>query len=233
MGKIKRQPTIADAGGIEIGKIIFVAFGDSLTVGYQSPTIGYDWPEAAPYTKFLKDMTVRLIEDLSMVGFKVVFHNKGIVGELTQDMLDRFNRDVVDLQPDCTIILGGSNDVGLGVPLQNIMANLIEMYNEALGHQIKPIACTLPSVLGFDEGIPDRIELNGSIKMYCLKNDIVCVDLFAATSDSKTKRLKKELSNDGLHLNGKGYEVVAETIFENAVRKIIMEAKHSPFYKES
>jgi acyl-CoA thioesterase-1 len=202
--------------------LVFVAFGDSLTVGYQSPTLGDELPRPTPYTEFLKER-VRKMPNLGNAGAcRAEFLNRGIVGELTEDMLDRFDLDVVKAEPDFVIILGGSNDLGWGVEPQHVAGNLIEMYGEAVRHGILPIACTVPSILGFDEGIPPRLVLNQLIKNYSVGHDQVCVDLFTATCDSTTGRLREECSGDGLHMNTRGYETMAEVIFSEAVRDIVL-----------
>ncbi len=202
--------------------LVFVAFGDSLTVGYRSPSLGDEFPKPTPYTEFLKER-IEKMPDLDTAGApRVEFLNRGVVGELTQDMLGRFGRDVVEVEPDFVIVLGGANDLGWGVEPQRVAGNLVEMYREAVRHRIRPIACTVPSILGFDEGIPPRLVLNRLIKEYSAEHSQVCVDLFTATCDS-TGRMKKECSNDGLHMNARGYETMAEVIFFEAVQGIISE----------
>jgi lysophospholipase L1-like esterase len=178
-------------------------------------------PRSTPYTEFLKER-IKKLSDLDTAGApRVEFLNRGIVGELTEDMLNRFDRDVVKVEPDFVIILGGSNDLGLGIEPQSVAENLMEMYREAVCHGIQPIACTVPSVLGFDEGIPPRLVLNRLIKEYSVEHTHVCVDIFTATCDSSTGRLREECSNDGLHLNTRGYETMAEAIFSRTVRDIV------------
>jgi lysophospholipase L1-like esterase len=202
-------------------RLVFVAFGDSLTVGYQSSSLGDELPLITPYTEFLKKR-IETMPDLDTAGApRVEVFNRGVVGELTEDMLDRFDQDVVKVEPDFVIVLGGSNDLGWGVEPQPVAGNLAEMYREAVRHEIRPIACTVPSILGFDEGIPPRRVLNRLIKEYSAQHCQVCVDLFTATCDSTTGRLREEYSNDGLHLNTRGYEAMAEAIFSEAVRDII------------
>jgi lysophospholipase L1-like esterase len=201
-------------------RLVFVAFGDSLTVGYQSPTPEDEWPRSTPYTRFLKDKTEKMLAHRAAVSLRVEFVNRGIVGELTEDMVNRFGRDVIEPRPDVVIILGGSNDLGWGLEPQSVASNLIEMYGESLSHGIEPVTCTVPSVLGFDEGIPPRLQLNGLIKKHSAELGIVCVDLFSATCDS-TGRLRKEYSNDGLHLSPLGYEAMAEAMFSEAVSGVV------------
>ena len=178
-------------------------------------------PRPAPYTEFLKGRIEKMPDLDTADPPRVEFLNRGVVGELTEDMLGRFDRDVVKVEPDFVIILGGSNDLGWGVASQSVAWNLAEMYREAVRHGIRSIACTVPSVLGFDEGIPPRLVLNRLIKKYSAEHDQICVDLFTATCDSLTGRLREEYSNDGLHMNVRGYETIAEVIFSEAVRGIV------------
>jgi len=200
--------------------LVIVAFGDSLTVGYRSPTREDPEPVPAPYTSFLRRETEKLLGRDGASLLRVEFVNRGIVGELTEEMLDRFDRDVLGPRPDVVIILGGSNDLGWGVAPRVIAENLQQLVDGALESGIQPVTCTVPSVLGFDEGIRPRLELNGLIKEQSLDHGVVCVDLFAATSDS-AGRLRDEYSNDGLHLSALGYEAMAEAIFSGAVNGIV------------
>jgi len=198
---------------------LIVAFGDSLTVGYQSPTEDEELPQASPYTAVLSRRAEEMLRKRA-AGFKVEFLNRGVVGELTDDMVDRFSRDVLEPGPDAVIILGGSNDLGWGRDPSSVAENLASMYDEALKNGIQPVACTVPSVRGYDEGIQPRLVLNGLIERYCEALGIICVDLFSTTSD-KEGRLQEMFSNDGLHLSPQGYKAMGEAIFSEAVRGMI------------
>lgn len=201
-------------------KLVIEAFGDSLTVGYLSPTLGDEQPLPRPYTEFLSAKTKKMLIGRRAPSLRVEFLNRGVVGELTEDMLDRFDSDVVGPHPDVVIILGGSNDLGWGLEPPMVAANLGRMVDEALANGIQPVACTVPSVLGFDEGIQPRLWLNRLIKEQSSDRGIVCVDLFSATSDS-AGRLRMEYSGDGLHLSAAGYEAMAEAIFSGAIDELI------------
>jgi len=148
-----------------MAKKLIIAFGDSLTVGYQSPTDDEEFPQPVPYTTFLSKKVEELLRKRA-AGFRVEFLNEGIVGELTDDMVDRFGHDVVGPRPDAVIILGGSNDLGWGMEPSSVAENLGGMYDEALNNGIRPVACTVPSVRGYDEGIQPRLQLNRLIKKY-------------------------------------------------------------------
>lgn len=185
-------------------ELIIVAFGDSLTVGFQSPTITNPWYQETPYAQFLGEKITR--------PHRIIV--KGISGELTEEMVRRFKIDVVVNTPDYTVILGGSNDLGWGISPVTIKENLVAMYNNALIKGIKPIAVTVPSLRGFDALIPPRQHLNDMIKNESARLDIPCVDMFTASSESDTLRLAEQYSNDGLHLTTEGYKLLAGILYD-------------------
>lgn len=102
-----------------------------------------------------------------------------------------------------------------------IAHNLAVMYDAALSEAIGPVACTIPSILGFNQLIPPRLELNSMIRSESEKRSIPCVDLFAATADPQTNRLSEQYSADGLHLNGEGYQRIGQCIFDNWLRSLL------------
>ncbi len=210
--------------GVEVGRmskqLTFVALGDSLTVGFQSFNLDGSLPEIAPYTYFLDQIIADARKRFKSIP-EVRLVNRGVTGELTEDMLHRFERDVIAVKPSCVVILGGSNDLGVGLSPDGVFSNLKQMYTTALEYGIKPIACTVPSILGFDSLIPQRMKLNGLIKRHCSERKILCADTFKTTADPQTQRLLEVYSNDGLHLSTEGYKRLAETIFQEAVKKIL------------
>ena len=195
----------------------FVALGDSLTVGFIPSRIA-----TQPYSRFLKEMADDYLQDsIRLNTYKIRVINRGINGDLTSGMLLRFNQDVIALKPDHVIILGGTNDLGWGLPVDEVFSCIKKMYEKAVDNNVEPIICTVPSLLGWDDGIPPRLALNHLLQHFCREKNIICVDLFEATCDSVTKRLRLEYSSDGLHFNALGYRKIAETIFKEAVRRIL------------
>ena len=195
--------------------ITIIAFGDSLTFGYQSPTPENPSPPVTPYMDALKRRLEEALRGREK-PVRISILNRGVCGDLTRDMLLRFRGDVLEVEPDFTIVLGGANDIGWGVSPSEIFRNLREMYDAALNEEIGVVTCRVPSILGSDLLIPPRIELNTKIKEYSRERSLPCVNLFDATSDPKTKRLLPEYSNDGLHLSTEGYKRMGEEIFEAA-----------------
>lgn len=183
---------------------LIVCFGDSLTAGFQSPSP--DSPDVLdrPYGRYLEDR----------LRGRARVHVSGICGEVTADMVRRFERDVVSGRPAWAILLGGTNDLGWEDAPAEIMGRLTVMYEQAVIAAVRPVAVTVPSIRGFDNHIPRRIELNRLIAEYCAAQALPCVDLFAATAESGTGRLAERYSNDGLHLTTAGYELLAKLLYE-------------------
>lgn len=180
-----------------------VTLGDSLTAGFQSPSSENTIGKLTPYGYFLQDLLGENSEILI----------KGVNGELTSDMLRRIEYDVISLKPDYVIILGGTNDLGIGIEPLKAFEELRKMYERVKIFNIRPISITIPSIRGFDSLIPPRIILNRFIQDYCQSHQQPCVDLFMATAEPESMRLADIYSNDGLHLSTLGYQKISELLY--------------------
>ena len=146
--------------------------------------------------------------------------NRGIGGQTTPQMLVRFRQDVINLQPKVVLILAGTNDIaGNTGPMRNedIEGNLASMVELAKAHGIRVVLCSIMPVHNYTEKAKDFfaqrpqsriLAMNGWIKDYCAKNNIVYVDYFSAMVDDKGM-MKKDLADDGLHPNAAGYKIAA------------------------
>jgi lysophospholipase L1-like esterase len=194
-----------------------VCFGDSLTAGFQSPTADNPHGIETPYGRFLQELT----------GPAVRVSVSGICGELTGEMTRRFRLAVLAHEPTHVVILGGTNDLGSNALPEDIMCNLLKMYELAAAAGIKPVPVTVPSIrVGDDlrnneEGcrwfaahLDRRHQLNTLILRYAESKRLVAFDLFAATAEPETQQLAARYSNDGLHLTTAGYRLVAERLYQ-------------------
>jgi len=193
-----------------------VALGDSLTVGEGEFDL-YDSVGPSSYPEYLEMVAQEHLRGLKS-SVKVNVLNRGISGDLTSGMLERFSKDVVDEKADYVIILGGTNDIGWGFDPVMIVHNLTTMYDNARNKGIVAVACSVPSILGFDEFIPLRLQLNRMIRTEAKKRNIPFMDLFTATADPQTNRLSQDNSADGLHLTTKGYQQIGKYIFDKWLR---------------
>ena len=201
-----------------------IALGDSLTVGESDPTFSID--VGVTFPEHLEALAQHYLEDhASSTEIRIV--NKGMSGDLTSGMLERFNRDVIGEEADYVIILGGTNDIGGNMMPSVITDNLVAMYDSALTADIGPVACGVPSILGVDELIPPRLRLNKMMQAEASKRDIPFVDLFSATADPQTRRLSEQYSADGLHLNSQGYRRIGQSIFDTWLRPLLAKSTKS------
>ena len=139
--------------------------------------------------------------------------NRGISGQTTPQMLVRFRPDVINLQPNATLILAGTNDIagntGYEAP-ETIQGNLASMAELARSHNAKVIIASLLPVCGAVVGSrpPAQIlALNAWIKSYCDQTGAIYLDYFSAMV-GPDGLLRQELTGDCLHPNAAGYNVM-------------------------
>jgi lysophospholipase L1-like esterase len=153
--------------------------------------------------------------------------NRGISGQTTPQMLIRFRQDVVHLKPKVVHILAGINDIAGNTgpsTLEMIEDNIASMCEIARANGITVI---LGSVLPagdfpWNPGIKPAdkvIKLNEWLKNYAEDNNIIYLDYYNAMADSN-KGLPLEYSEDGVHPNKKGYEIMAP-LTEEAIKKAL------------
>ena len=189
----------AQLPALAAGQQRVVFMGDSITDAWPDPSFGEFFP-GKPY-----------------VG-------RGISGQTTPQMLIRFRPDVIALHPAAVVILAGTNDLAGNtgpMSLEEIEGNLASMSELARANKIKVIfSSVLPvydgghradgsSIIMTDRRPPEKIvALNQWIKSYAAEHDDLYLDYFSAMVDDKGF-LKKDLSEDGLHPNKAGYDVMA------------------------
>jgi lysophospholipase L1-like esterase len=173
-------------------RVVFM--GDSITDGWQQPRYGGFFP-GKPYV------------------------DRGISGQTTPQMLVRFRRDVIDLQPKAVVILAGTNDIaGNTGPVSNeeIQGNLASMSELAHAHNIKVVMSSITPVSEYHvRGIPqttarpmERVKaMNDWMKSYAASHGDVYLDYFSAMIDDKGL-MRAELTEDDLHPNAKGYAIM-------------------------
>ncbi len=154
-------------------------------------------------------------------------YNRGIGGDTTGGVLNRLDVSLFDLAPSRIVLMIGTNDINGS----NTDGEILARYEDIL-HQIREklpsseIYCMsiIPqnSDRGFSAETVDSfnkqiLRLNSKIKSLCESLKLNYVDLFASLSD-ENDRLIKDYSDDGLHLNSKGFELwtkVLKPMLEN------------------
>ena len=151
------------------------------------------------------------------------FLNRGISGQVTGQMLGRMKADVMDLRPRIVILLGGTNDLARGVSNAVIRHNFEMIGTLAEASGITPVLASIlpvsdyhtennPRFLRTQMRDPGRIlALNQWIRGLCDSKRWVYLDYHSAMAD-EAGRLRRELSDDGLHPNTEGYKVMAPLV---------------------
>jgi len=151
--------------------------------------------------------------------------NRGISGETSPQILARFSSEVIELQPKIVIILAGINDIAQNmgpITIKEISKNIFAMVALAKANGIKVILSSVLPAFDFPwhSGLDPAekiVELNAILKNYALENEVVYLNYYNKMVDDK-KGLIKAYTNDGVHPNKKGYEVMAPLVKEAIVR---------------
>ncbi len=142
--------------------------------------------------------------------------NRGISGQTSPQMLVRFRADVIALKPSAVVILAGINDIAGNTgpsTLEMIRDNIFSMAELAKANQIKVILCSVLPAFDFpwnpNQNPAEKIiTLNKMIQNYANAHAIEYLDYYSAMVD-KRKGLQACYSNDGVHPNKAGYQVMA------------------------
>ena len=150
---------------------------------------------------------------------------KGVCGDTSRLMLERFPLDVQSQMADVVVIQVGHNDCNRwntdrGLPRVSARAyeaNLREMIERTVTFGAAPILCSLTPPLASDD-YADDVEFYNDILL------LVAFDLGVAVADVRSRfsdqALEPLLLEDGLHLSDEGHRQYANTV-HNALSAIL------------
>jgi acyl-CoA thioesterase-1 len=138
--------------------------------------------------------------------------NRGVNGQRTDEILERFQRDVILERPNYAIILAGVNDIYQGASSEVTKTNLLAMYQEAISAGIIPVAATVLPYSPASEPERDALhELNNWITVTASGLGIPVCDTNHAVADPlDPDRLRS--SPEGLHPDASGYRAMGEAL---------------------
>ena len=193
-----------------------VCLGDSITQGGEAPG-GYVW--------LVRRYLTTLYPDIEVV-------NAGISGHKSTDMLERFQRDVLDKKPDLVTISVGVNDVWhgfydghpegdgpRGVKLDDYRKNVEEMVTRATAVGARVIVFSTTVI---NEDLENRenaklVGYNAALRAIARKHNAGFVDfqkqfhaLIAAYHATGAR--DNLLTADGVHMNPLGNKVMAHCV---------------------
>lgn len=178
-----------------------VLFGDSITEIFNSYELFYDFSQKSGQAVY----------------------NRGISGDTSDRLLWRLKTNALNIEPRNLVILIGTNDLGLGVPIEDVVRNV--------GEILRITTQTLPNTNVVLQGVypvnkymslaaaqmvgkrknKNITALNEQLRALAMDSGVFYLDLTDTLADKKG-RLAKEFCYDGLHLNVHGFTVVAKEI---------------------
>ena len=150
------------------------------------------------------------------------FTGRGIGGQTSSELLVRMRQDVIDLHPHTVVIMCGVNDIAQNngpISLQHTVGNIISMCELAKANGIRPVLCSPLPARSFYwnpaiKDAPQQIQkLKALIASYAQQQHILYVDYYSAMVD-KDGGLKKGLSDDEVHPNHAGYQIMEPIILK-------------------
>ena len=187
-----------------------VCIGDDMTdavweTGKALPGYPYIVKPEEHWTSLLaKDLSVPLL-------------NVGIAGQRTDEMLARFQKDVIDCHPDTCIILAGQNDILQGRQIQDVIRNIRTMVTLCRKNDIWPVLVYLPITAPADAVNKQAVHraaqmLYDAHKEIAEQEHITFVDVHKTKLQGNNGVPSLYTIRDRVHLNAMGQAILAREI---------------------
>ena len=139
--------------------------------------------------------------------------NRGVNGERSDQILSRFERDVVDARPKVVVIIAGVNDVYQGRPVAHVTQQLQRMYDTAARAGIRVV---VGSIIPYNTATPAQNARMSEINTWIRSRADVDANIdFADTRTAVAAPGNPDSlvsSPDGLHPSADGYRRMATAI---------------------
>ena len=180
----------------------FIFIGDSLTFGYGVKK-NKCWVELFNEYSLSNNLNLHII-------------NKGVNGNSSTDMLNRFTEDVTILKPNTIFIMAGTNDLLSNRPLNLIIDNIELMIKEALTTTSNVFIGIPPRIIkedayklfmpssNYDYCEANLPKLREQLIKLCSNYKIKYIDFYNATLNINPK----EIFLDGIHFNENGHKLL-------------------------
>lgn len=141
--------------------------------------------------------------------------NSGVSGYKTTNIIKKFKNLIEQHQADKLFLMIGTNDLGGGTDRDEVISNIKNII-EMTKSQSPDTKIYLESIYPVNLSKRSKNEkrnnediryINIQLKKYCEENDITYLEVYSLLADSNGE-LKDEYTEDGLHLNNAGYDVI-------------------------
>lgn len=177
---------------------------------------------------YAKDWPLNVIGGVAVV-------NKGIAGQQTFELLERFEPDVVAAGPRAVLIWGTFNDIvrapagQMAATVEKIRASYTEMVRRAREHGIVPILATevtarpqsgvMNTVAGWVGALRgkdayqdvinrDIMAVNAWLKEFAAREDLLLLDFQSVLAEPGGRRQRIYAQPDGSHITRAGYDAL-------------------------
>jgi lysophospholipase L1-like esterase len=148
----------------------------------------------------------------------------GVSANNTSQMVVRYQNDVLKRDPQCVVIMGGTNDLAQGVTKANILLNIKNMAEQADALNMKVVLCSVTPCNREYSALSNPktkgahiIELNRMIKEYADSKGFIYCDYFPVLVDTDGLSMQQRYwLYDDLHPNPDAY-----TVMEGVIKPII------------
>ncbi|MBH0156470.1 SGNH/GDSL hydrolase family protein [Fictibacillus sp. 5RED26] len=191
-------------------KIIFI--GDSITASNKNTDADR-----------LGDGYVRMIKEVLPKEVTVI--NKGVNGHRVTDLAFRWQRDVIDLEPDLLSVSIGINDVWRQLDSPQMQQIDVTQFEEVYRGLLSQLSTKTKLVLMEPTIIKENTESQGNqllmpyvevVRKLATEFDAVLVPTHEIFLNHLNKKPDVSLTTDGVHMRRKGNELMAKTWLEAA-----------------
>ena len=151
-------------------------------------------------------------------GLPVV--NSGISGNTTEDILNDMKARVYNYNPSKVFLLIGTNDLVKDTSVDDIVSNIEKIISEINANKpqteiyvesIYPVNDNINEDMVSNRNNKDIMKINNKIKKYCEYNSCTYINMYDKLLDDD-KNFNEKYTDDGLHPNSKGYEVITKEL---------------------
>lgn len=138
--------------------------------------------------------------------------NRGIGGNTTIQVFNRID-PIANSKPKKVILEIGVNDLFAGISVDSVFENYIAIINriKSISSNTEVIAQSIfPTCMDYGNLLPKIKRLNNKIEEYCNRNKVTFINIFPDMMHNNS--LDSSLTEDGIHLNAKGYAVWGKRI---------------------
>ncbi len=169
---------------------------------------------------FIGDSIVELFPTYELfANQKKIVYNRGISGDTSDKMLERLEKNALNIKPEVVCILIGTNDIARDIDHSIIIDNISKSIDKCKENGVKRIIINglLPVHKDINKNMVGKRtnqeikELNQKLSSLAVSKNVLFVDFNNVIAD-EDGNFDKELTYDGLHPNALGYVKMAETL---------------------